>query len=358
MTEQKVYELTVDPEFRDLIPPLNEEELKLLEASLVADGCESPLIVWNGVIVDGHNRYAICRKHGIPFFIQEKNFSSRDDTMLWMLRNQLGRRNLNDYQRGEMVLVLKSRMKTEAEKRKYAGVSDCDLPENFQEGQASEKDRKGCEERETYTRLGKLAGVSGRQMRKIDKLANSADEATKAKLRKGEVSVHRAYTDLLEKEHEGETKICERCKQEKPLLAFSIPSNRRGFSSMCRDCEKENSAAAKSATEAAAKTTDAAVKTADTSSKAEPPCPIPGMVMHNGAPIHVETALPDTPEMFRYVADLVKSCCDSYVIGLTSAMRRYSSGMGSEEHNAQILEMVRQTNAQVLTILNERMKEK
>ena len=54
----------------------------------------------------------------------------------------------------------------------------------------------------------------------------------------------------------------------------------------------------------------------------------------------------------------MKSCCDSYVIGLTSAMRRYSSGMGSEEHDAQILELVRQTNAQVLTILNERMKEK
>ena len=67
MPEKKVYDLTVDPEFRDLIPPLNEEELKLLEESLVADGCESPLIVWNGVIVDGHNRYAICRKHEIPF---------------------------------------------------------------------------------------------------------------------------------------------------------------------------------------------------------------------------------------------------------------------------------------------------
>ena len=358
MTEKKVYELTVDPEFRDLIPPLNEEELKLLEASLVADGCESPLIVWNGVIIDGHNRYAICRKHGIPFSIQEKNFSSRDDAMLWMLRNQLGRRNLNDYQRGEMVLVLKSRMKTDAEKRKYAGVSDCDLPENFQEGQASEKDRKGREERETYTRLGKLAGVSGRQMRKIDKLANSADEATKAKLRKGEVSVHRAYTDLLEKEHEGETKICERCKQEKPLLAFSIPSNRRSFSSMCRDCGKEISAVAKIAAEAAAKTTEVPAKITDTAASSEPPCPIPGMAMHNGAPIHVERPLPDTPEMFRYVADLVKSCCDSYVIGLTSAMRRYSSGMGSEEHNAQILEMVRRTNAQVLTILNKRMEEK
>ena len=350
MTEKKVYDLTVDPEFRDLIPPLNEEELKLLEASIVADGCESPLIVWNGVIVDGHNRYAICRKHEIPFAIQEKNFSSRDDAMLWMLRNQLGRRNLNDYQRGEMVLVLKRQLASVAEMKMRAGIRSTDNPETNLS--------QGAEERKTLSQLAKLAGVSGTQMKKIDKLANSADEETKTKLRKGEVSVHRAYTDLVEKEHEGETKICERCKQEKPVSAFSIPSNRRSFSSVCRECEKEISTVAKSAAEAAAKTTDAAVKTADISSNAEPPCPIPGMVMHNGAPIHVETALPDTPEMFRYVADLVKSCCDSYVIGLTSAMRRYSSGMGSEEHNTQILEMVRRTNAQVLTILNERMKEK
>ena len=45
------------------------------------------------------------------------------------------------------------------------------------------------------------------------------------------------------------------------------------------------------------------------------------------------------------------------MIGLTSAMRRYSSGMGSKEHDAQILELVRQTNEQALSILNERMKE-
>ena len=34
MPEKKLYDLTVDPEFRDLIPPLNEEELKLLEEIL------------------------------------------------------------------------------------------------------------------------------------------------------------------------------------------------------------------------------------------------------------------------------------------------------------------------------------
>ena len=106
MPEKKLYDLAVDPEFRDLIPPLNEEELKLLEESLVADGCESPLTVWNGVIIDGHNRYAICRKHDIPFSIQEKNFETREEVMLWMLRNQLGRRNLNSYQRSNLALKL------------------------------------------------------------------------------------------------------------------------------------------------------------------------------------------------------------------------------------------------------------
>ena len=341
MTEQKVYELTVDPEFRDLITPLNEEELKLLEASLVADGCESPLIVWNGVIVDGHNRYAICRKHEIPFAIQEKNFSSRDDAMLWMLRNQLGRRNLNNYQRVELVLKFEPLVKNAAEQRMMAGKAANPVP-TLAQGQTKGR---------TRDHLSEAAGVSHGTFAKAKKLVQSADEETKRELRAGKVTVNRAYTELLEKEHEGETKICERCKQEKPLSAFSIPSNRRSFSSVCRDCEKEISAVAKSAAEAAA-------KPADIAASSEPPCPIPGMVMHNGAPIHVERPLPDTPEMFRYVADLVKSCCDSYVIGLTSAMRRYSSGMGSEEHNAQIMEMVRRTNEQVLTILNERMEEK
>ena len=348
MPEKKLYDLTVDPEFRDLIPPLNEEELKLLEESLVADGCESPLIVWNGVIIDGHNRYAICRKHDIPFSIQEKNFSSRDDAMLWMLRNQLGRRNLNSYQRVELVLKFEPLVKNAAEQRMMAGKAANPVP-TLAQGQTKGK---------TRDHLSEAAGVSHGTFAKAKKLVQSADEETKRELRAGKVTVNRAYTELLEKEHEGETKICERCKQEKLLSAFSIPSNRRSFSSVCRDCEKEISAVAKSAAEAAAKPADTAAKPADIAASSEPPCPIPGMVMHNGAPIHVETALPDTPEMFCYVADLVKSCCDSYVIGLTSAMRRYSSGMGSEEHDAQILELVRQTNARVLTILNERMKEK
>ena len=332
MTEKKVYELTVDSEFRDLIPPLNEEELKLLEESIVADGCESPLIVWNGVIIDGHNRYMICQKHDIPFSIQEKNFDTREEVMLWMLRNQLGRRNLNNYQRSELALKFEPLFAHASEKRMLAGKL-VDPPQNSAEGSG-----------ETRKQIAKMAGVSHDTIKKVKRLHEHADEETKSRLRRGEMTVNKAYNELMQKEHEGETKICDRCRKEKSITAFAVPSNRHGFSSVCRECEKEISAASRSAAETATSNPAAS-------------CPIPGMVMHNGAPIHVETALPDTPEMFCYVADLVKSCCDSYVIGLTSAMRRYSSGMGSKEHDAQILELVRQTNEQVLTILNERMKE-
>ena len=90
--EKKVYELRIDPELRDLIPPLSDEERKMLENSILRDGCDTPLIVWNGTIVDGHNRYEICTKHGIPFDTAEMDFPDRDAVMLWMIDQQRGRR--------------------------------------------------------------------------------------------------------------------------------------------------------------------------------------------------------------------------------------------------------------------------
>ena len=60
-------QLTIDREFRDLIRPLMKDEYRYLESNIVADGCRDPIIVWKGVIVDGHNRYEICTRLGIPF---------------------------------------------------------------------------------------------------------------------------------------------------------------------------------------------------------------------------------------------------------------------------------------------------
>jgi hypothetical protein len=89
--------ITIDPEFCDLIPPLQTEELEQLHKSLSASGCYTPLIVWKGegVLVDGHNRYQYCQQRGIEFQTVEMRFSSREVVKNWIILNQLGRRNVS-----------------------------------------------------------------------------------------------------------------------------------------------------------------------------------------------------------------------------------------------------------------------
>lgn len=87
--------IQIDPEFKNLIPPLSPEEYAQLEANIKADGCRDPIVLWNDFIIDGHNRHEICTKHGIAFECIRKRFESRDEAMDWMDANQLGRRNLS-----------------------------------------------------------------------------------------------------------------------------------------------------------------------------------------------------------------------------------------------------------------------
>ncbi len=87
-------ELIIDPEFRDLIPPLTPEEFTLLESHIVRDGCRDPLSVWGETLLDGHNRHEICTKHGIEFRTVSIELPDREAAMDWMDANQLGRRNL------------------------------------------------------------------------------------------------------------------------------------------------------------------------------------------------------------------------------------------------------------------------
>lgn len=98
-------ELIIDPEFRDKIPPLTEAELKQLEENILADGeVISPIVVWNNVIVDGHNRWGIIQIHPeLPHKYLDKDFADRYEAIVWICRSQLGRRNLTDEQKTYLI---------------------------------------------------------------------------------------------------------------------------------------------------------------------------------------------------------------------------------------------------------------
>jgi len=97
--------LEIDEDFRDLMPPLSKEAYVQLENSIVKEGCREPLVVWEcdgkHILLDGHNRRAICEANNIAYYIVVKTAAEvpdRDAALEWILRNQLARRNLTPEQ--------------------------------------------------------------------------------------------------------------------------------------------------------------------------------------------------------------------------------------------------------------------
>ena len=113
--------ITVNEELLAYIDPLTEDEKSALERSILAEGCRDALVLWGDVLVDGHNRYGICQKHGLPFqTVQNTRFQSMEDVHLWMIDQHLGRRSVSDFQRG--VLALRKR-EIVAERRARAAAA-------------------------------------------------------------------------------------------------------------------------------------------------------------------------------------------------------------------------------------------
>lgn len=184
--------LTIDPEFRSLIPPLTDEERRQLEANVRADGCRDPLVVWNGknILLDGHNRNDICERFGIPFKTSEKHFEDRDAAKVWIINNQFGRRNLTLFQRAELGLKLEPLLAAKAKERQRGGRGGMLLQNSGQAKGTTEKD------------IAKVAGVSHDTIHKAKVIAAKAPEPVKEQLRRGETSINSVYTDIRRKEKE------------------------------------------------------------------------------------------------------------------------------------------------------------
>ena len=160
--------LTIDPEFASIIPPLREEEQKQLEENILADGVViNPLIVWNGVIVDGHNRYRILQQYPeIQFSTYEKAFSNRYEAIAWICKNQLGRRNLTPEQRKYLI-----GKQYEAEKQSNGGDRKSSMKKSV--GQNDQL----IERKHTRRRIADENNVNESFVRRAESFANGVDAA-------------------------------------------------------------------------------------------------------------------------------------------------------------------------------------
>ena len=166
--------IVIDPEFKELIPPLTDDEFKQLEANLLRDGCKEPLTVWDGILIDGHNRYDICQQHSIKFKVDEIKFKSRDHAMAWIDERQLGRRNLDDDKRAMVADDLVQRLSKIAvvEQRKIAGAASAKARKEANESadsalslKSKTSKPKGRKQNRTRTTVAKEKKISDKKLR-------------------------------------------------------------------------------------------------------------------------------------------------------------------------------------------------
>ena len=174
--------IIINQVLQSYVDPLTESEYAALERSLLAEGCRDALVLWNDVLIDGHNRYAICRKHNIDFkTIQNSSFESLDDVMLWMIDNHLARRSVSDFQRG----VLALRKKEIVAARSPAPLAADDAAQ----GESTPKPAMSTRED-----VAKAARLSSNQISQIEKIQKAATPELVEAVRAGTISINAAAT--------------------------------------------------------------------------------------------------------------------------------------------------------------------
>lgn len=171
--------ITINEELRATIDPLTANEHAALERSMLAEGCRDALVLWGEVLIDGHNRYAICTQHDIEFrTLQNDSFASIEDVQLWMIDNHLARRSVSDFQRGVLALrqqqIVAGRARAQDDSQPDAATPAAAKP--------------------TQTRqdLARFAGISSNAIGQIEKIQKTAAPELVQAVRAGTISINAA----------------------------------------------------------------------------------------------------------------------------------------------------------------------
>lgn len=184
----------IDPEFESLIPPLTDDEFNQLRKNILeVQEVYDPLIVWNGILVDGHNRWKIIKENpDIRYKVTEVIFFNRNEAKLWIINNQLGRRNLN---KADAILLAQKRGEVIAEEAKAKQVST--LKQNVDRSVKNDKTESASVN--TRKEVAKLAGVSTGTVAQFEQVQKKAPELI-PKIKSGEITIGGAYKAVKSEE--------------------------------------------------------------------------------------------------------------------------------------------------------------
>ena len=185
--------ITVNEDLQAYIDPLTPDEYAALERSLLAEGCRDALVLWGDVLVDGHNRHAICQKHGLPFqTVQNTRFTSLEDVHLWMIDQHLGRRSVSDFQRGVLALRKKDLVAERRSRALARSTGDSSAPTADPADADTGFSANTTEPLHSREDIARAARLSSSQVVMIEKIQKQAAPEVVAALKAGSISLNAA----------------------------------------------------------------------------------------------------------------------------------------------------------------------
>ena len=198
--EPLLMNITVNEDLKAYIDPLTSDEYEALERSILAEGCRDALVLWGDLLIDGHNRYAICQTHGLAFQTKQSTmFKGMEDVHLWMIDQHLGRRSVSDFQRG--ILALRKRQiiadrgaRSEASRTPESITPDASEPVDAPPWDESTPASSAVATKALTSRddLAKAARLSNAQMILIEKIHKQAAPEVVAAVKSGAISINAA----------------------------------------------------------------------------------------------------------------------------------------------------------------------
>ena len=179
------------PELEQLLPPLSAEQFSALEGDILENGCYAPIIVnEDTVIVDGHNRFRICEKHGLPFKMLVFSFADLLEAKQWALDTQKGRRNLDKWELGKIALKLRDDVEARARKNMSLGGQAFRPSESAEEGLTTLSNLPAVN---TRKELANTVGIGEVTMGKVMQIDEHAPTAVREALDRGNLSINQGY---------------------------------------------------------------------------------------------------------------------------------------------------------------------
>lgn len=191
----RLHDLTVDPEFENLIRKQTpDEEKEFVHQMINHGGAYDPIMVWdnNGkyIILDGHHRYWFLLKHPeLTYRIEVAHeVHDRDEAGMWIFRQQKGKKNLQLFELAELALRFEPMIKAEAKKRQGARNDLNNIPLNSAESRRLRFD--------TRDEIAKIAGVGHDTIDKTKKILAEGTEEQINAARSGEKSINKIYNEI------------------------------------------------------------------------------------------------------------------------------------------------------------------